>query len=74
MYLLIIGWFEWKDLNLRSPTYEDGEIDHFSTLGYMQGLLKGLFTKRACFSANDYNLGIACLFYTDRCDRYLKWE
>ena len=40
----------------------------------MQGLHKGKFTKRACFSANDYNLGIACLFYTDRCDRYLKWE
>ena len=24
-----------QDSNLRSPTYEDGEIDHFSTPGYV---------------------------------------
>ena len=25
-----------QDSNLRSPTYEDGEIDHFSTPGYVE--------------------------------------
>ena len=34
VYIILKWWIRRKDSNQRFPTYEDGEIDHFSTPKY----------------------------------------